>query len=264
MSTPLLKLGKKAATSSPKDLLFKTYLRTAQLPAHPKQFGHESLLDGHRQMLGNGPDDSVAPGFQGAGDCVFAAICNAIFLLNASAGVTVKFTGKEAIAAYSEVTGYVIGKDSTDQGTDMRVALAWLRKTGIADATGKRHKIGAFLAIKPDTLGHLEEAAYLGLLVLLGIHFPSSAMSQFDANKPWTVVKGATDEGGHCILFDALRATPKAETWARDQAASTGFFTKYVDEAWVIISEEALVSGKTIDGLDMAALLADLTALATK
>jgi hypothetical protein len=34
-----------------------------------------------------------------------------------------------------------------DQGTDMLLALNWWHKTGIKDAAGIRHKLGAFTAI---------------------------------------------------------------------------------------------------------------------
>jgi hypothetical protein len=111
-------------------------------------------------MLGNGPDDSVQKGFKGAGDCVFAGAGHETILWNALAGITVPITGKENISDYSAVTGYVIGDDSTDQGTDVRTALLYRQKTGILDSNGKRHKIGPFLALdwkKLDSNGYSYE-----------------------------------------------------------------------------------------------------------
>ena len=69
----LHKLGKKPATYDKRDLQFAHYRTKAALPPHPKQFGHENLIAANAwQMLGNGPDNTVFEGFQGAGDCVFA------------------------------------------------------------------------------------------------------------------------------------------------------------------------------------------------
>src|SRR5215467_12567950 len=69
----LHKLGKKPATYDKRDLQFAHYRTAAPLPTYPKQFGHEKLVAANAwQMLGNGPNNTVSPGFQGAGDCVFA------------------------------------------------------------------------------------------------------------------------------------------------------------------------------------------------
>src|SRR5581483_12366997 len=68
-----LRLGKRPATFDHRDLLFSQYRTGEPLPSHPKYFGHEKLVATKGwEMLGNGPDDTVKPGFLGAGDCVFA------------------------------------------------------------------------------------------------------------------------------------------------------------------------------------------------
>ena len=53
---------------------------------YPDEFGHEKI-EGHEwQMLGNGPDDSVQPGFEGAGDCVWAGACEETIILGTEGG----------------------------------------------------------------------------------------------------------------------------------------------------------------------------------
>ena len=37
----------------------------------PQNFGHQDLISDGAGMLGNGPDDTVFKGFQGAGCCTF-------------------------------------------------------------------------------------------------------------------------------------------------------------------------------------------------
>lgn len=256
------KLGKRKATYDKRDLLFSVYRMKGSLPPHPAKFGHEGFIDSHAwQMLGNGPDDSVQTGFQGAGDCVFAGACHETMLWTEEAHHRALFTGKNAISDYSAVTGYVVGNDATDQGTDVRTALKYRAKTGIIDVNGNRHKIGAYLALEPGNIDHIKEAMWLFGAVGIGIEFPNSAMDQFDAGKPWSVVHGSQVEGGHYIPLVAKRTRLECVTWGQIQGMTEAFYKKYCDEAWAILSPEMLVNGKSLGGFDLAALQADLTAL---
>jgi len=258
----LHKLGKKPATYDKRDLQFAHYRTAAPLPTYPKQFGHEKLVAANAwQMLGNGPDNTVSPGFQGAGDCVFAGGDHETMLWTLEAGSAAKFTGATAIADYSAVTGYNPKDPNSDQGTDVREALKYRQNTGLVDAADSRHKIGAYLALEPGNVDHLLEALYLFGVVGIGIQFPGSAMDQFNAGKPWSVVQGAQIEGGHYIPLVAKRTNLECVTWGRIQQMTSQFYAKYCDEAWAILSPEMLKSGKSPEGFDLAQLQADLNAL---
>jgi hypothetical protein len=256
-----LRLGKQPATVDERDLRLRDYL-TTNLPKLPATIGHASSMPAPRLMLGNGPDDTVAPGFEGAGDCVFAMICNAVRLATAIGGTYARFTGREAIAAYSTVTGYRLNDESTDRGTNMRTALNWWRKTGILDADGRVHKLGAYMALDIRNLHDELEALYLfDVGVALGIVFPATAMSEFDEGKPWRQTGGEID-GGHAILWDAHSSSyDKVETWARDQEATHAFLAAQVDEAYALLMPETLTGGKTLEGFNLQQLQADLAAL---
>lgn len=259
---PLL-TGKQPATTDHRDLLFHDYVDTSviDLDSLPpiKKPGHATKMPLPRLMLGNGPDPSVAPGFQGAGNCVFACITNFLRLAFAIAGKGLfPASGATAVANYSEVTGYVVNDPSTDNGTNMRAAMNWWRKTGYNDAHGQRHKIGAYAAIKLGNLNHLLWALYLSDEgVPLGIQFPESAMKEFPGK--WTVVPNSPIDGGHAILLDA---TLNVESWAVDVQTVAEFLEKYVDEAYFVIDEEGFVNGKTLEGFDSQQLLADAKAFA--
>jgi hypothetical protein len=258
----LHKLGKKPATYDKRDLQFAHYRTAAALPPHPKQFGHEKLVGANAwQMLGNGPDNTVSPGFKGAGDCVFAGGDHESMLWTLEGGTAATFTGANAIADYSAVTGYKPSNPKSDQGTDVRVALKYRQNTGLVDTKGKRHRIGAYLALEPGNVDHLVEALYLFGVVGIGIQFPASAMDQFDAGKPWSVVAGAQIDGGHYVPLVAKRANFDCVTWGRLQQMTAQFYTKYCDEAWAILSPEMLNSGKSPEGFDLAQLQNDLAAL---
>jgi hypothetical protein len=256
-----LKLGKKPASVDKRDLFFENYRTSAALPAHPQTFGHEELITTPWGMLGNGPDNSVVKGFQGAGDCVFAGAAHETMLWKRETGLPLAITGRNAIADYSAVTGYQLGNDATDTGTDVHQALDYRLKTGIADVTGTRHKIGAYVALDPGNLEHLLEALWLFGVVGIGFNFPDSAMDQFDAGEPWSVVQGARIDGGHYVPLVAMRANLVCVSWGKLQEMQMTFYQKYCDEAYAILSPEMLTGGKSLEGFDLAHLQSDLTAL---
>jgi len=132
---------------------------------------------------------------------------------------------------------------------------------GFADADGVRHKLGAFALITSGHLAWFRSLMQLDVGVGLGIKFPSTAMDQFNAGQVWSLVPGATDDGGHAVLLDARREWPMVETWARDQDVSEPFLEAQVDEAWALFMPEMLEAGRSPEGLNTAQLLADVKAL---
>jgi hypothetical protein len=216
-----LKLGKKPATEDARDITFRAIAPPSiVLPTPPARFGHGTLYKGDLWlMLGNGPDDTVAPGFAGAGDCVFAGAAHETMETNRLAGRRVPFTGAAVISDYSAVTGYVIGDDTTDLGTDPRDALKYRRSTGVVDANGVRHKIGAYVRLDPKDWDQLMQAVYVFAAVGIGFEFPASAMEQFDHGEPWDVVPGSPIEGGHYVPVMGRSGlnTGGVITWARRQ-----------------------------------------------
>lgn len=259
-----MKLGKREFILDGRDFMFADFAKPkVVLPTLPKYFGHERSLK--FPMCGNGPDDTVQPGFRGAGDCVLAAADHETQLWLNQQGVRVPsrlFNGATAIKDYSAITGYVVGDDSTDQGTYIRDALKYRQKTGIIDTEGNRHRIGAYLQLEPGNTEHILMAMYLFGACEIGIQFPSSAWDQL--GKTWKPVAGATIEGGHDIPLVARRSTGwRCVTWGKTQYMNTKFYTTYCDEAWAIVSEESLkkTTGKTAEGFNLQDLNDALSAL---
>lgn len=248
-----LKLGKQPATKDDRDLLFAKYRTTAKPKPAPVGYGHKNLVRNQWGMLGN--DEW--------GDCAEAGPCHATMLWNAAAGRQVHFTTQNALDAYSAITGFNPDDPNTDQGSNMRDVLKYRQHHGLTDADGRLHTIGAYVSIQPKDFHALLDALYLFEVVEIGFEVPSSAMDQFRAGKPWTVVHGSPIEGGHDV---PIIGRPNAEglecvTWAAVQHLSEGFYEKYNDEAWAVVSEEMLTGGKSLEGFDLAALNADLEAL---
>jgi hypothetical protein len=244
------KLGKTPARPGAASLKLSTYLDAAALPDVPKAFGHQDLV-GSFGMLAN---DRV-------GDCVWAGAAHETLMWNAEGRRPVVFTDSDVLADYSRVTGYKPSDPSTDQGTDMEVAAKFRRKTGIRSHNGTRHRIAAYLAL--EGVEDLAIAAYLFGSVGIGVQIPSSAMEQFDAGEPWKIVAGDDIEGGHYVplVGRASNGHFLVVTWGRVQEVTAGWLRKYVDEALVYLSAEALVEGKSPEGFDVKALTADLAAL---
>lgn len=246
------KLGKLPAVKNSVSFRLRDYLALTKIPTPPNIVNHEKGITTWG-MLGN---DQY-------GDCVWAGAGHETMAWAASAKHKVGVTEKDVLAAYTAVTGFNPNDPNTDQGTDMSKAAAYRKKTGISDASGlPRHKVAAYLAITPGNREELRQANYLFESVGIGIEFPGSAMDQFNAGEPWTVVKGATIEGGHYIPmlgYDAQYIY--VVTWGKVQKMAWAFFDKYCDEAIVYLSEEMLTGGKSIEGFNEASLQADLKAL---
>lgn len=248
-----MKLGKLPARKDSIKMKLSDYLkRTTISTAPPATHIVSQYYPANWGMLGN---DQY-------GDCVFAGAGHETMLWNDEAKNSVLFTPQSILNDYSAVTGFNPNDPGSDNGTDMQVAASYRRKTGIVDANGKRHTVSAYLALRVGDEAQLKQAIYLFDGVGIGIQFPNSAMDQFNAGKPWTIKRGATIEGGHyvpAIGYD--RYYVYVVTWGKVQKMSWGFFKKYCDEAIVYLSQERLTNGKTVIGLDVAQLQADLNAL---
>lgn len=252
MPSPSFKLGKTPARPDAVKLKFSTYL-TAKLPIPPGTGGHQDLLG--KIVLGMLGNDQY-------GDCVWAGAGHETMLWNLEANRGVDFTPASVLSDYSAVTGFNPKDPSTDQGTDMQLAAKYRQDTGVLDANGNRHKVGAYLAIEKGNKAEIMQAIYLFGAVGIGIEFPSSAMDQFNADEPWTVVKGAQIQGGHYIpgiSYDSKFVY--IITWGKIIAANWAFVKKYMDEGLVYLSPEMLVAGKSLEGFDLATLQADLAAI---
>lgn len=246
-----MKLGKTPARTDSIKFKLSKYIDKSLLPTPPAAFGHETLLGANWSMLGN---DKY-------GDCVWAGAAHETMMWNMMAHHPVTFSDASVLSDYSAVTGFNPNDPSTDQGTDMEKAAAYRRHTGVIDAHGKRHKVGAYLDVKIGDIHEHWIAMYLFGAVGIGIEFPSSAMDQFNEHKPWDVVSHSKIEGGHYVPLVAHRNNSNCVTWGAVQPMTSKFFGKYNDESVCYLSEEMLVAGKSLEGFDLATLRKDLAAL---
>jgi hypothetical protein len=254
---PELKLGKLPASPDHRDFLFAKYAKPANLPKPPAHFGHETLFPPKAWgMLGN--DEW--------GDCALAGPAHETMLLTKEGHHPAAFTTAGVLSDYSAVTGFKASAgppdhNPTDKGASVRDVFGYRRTTGMLDAAGERHKIGAYLALDRTDVSEIYQAMYLFQVVGIGFVFPESAMSQFNEGKPWDVVPGAKVKGGHYVCAIAKRTNIEVVTWGALQQMTEAFFRSYCDEAWTYVSHEQLRDGHDPEGFDLAQLKADLAAL---
>lgn len=221
----------------------------------PLVFGHlwnSTVVD----MLGN---DKV-------GDCVFATQGHLLNNMQRGIGGAVStFSETSVIGDYSAVTGYVPGKPETDNGTMMADAAAYWRKTGIADASGLRHVIDAYVEINIRNTDELMQAAFDFGGIALGVKFPQSASDQWDHGQPWTCVPGTPKIlGGHATSLVGRNSSGRAiiATWNGITAADMDWVAEFTDEAVAYISVSYLDSrGINPRGYDRAEMLRRLAGL---
>lgn len=251
-----LKLGKTPARPNAVTFKLAEFIDRSKLPKPPATFGHyaKPIAPDRWGMLGN---DSY-------GDCVWAGAAHETMLFSAlGSGTACAFDDKSVLSDYSAVTGFDPNRPETDNGTDMERAAAYRRQTGIVDTNGKRHKIGAYVALRPGSVEDLWYATYLFEVVGIGTLMPRAAMDQFEKRQAWTVPKGDPQiEGGHYIPgIGRSRGRINIVTWGRVHPMTAAFYHAFSDEAIAYVSEETLREGKSEEGFDMPKLLDYLSQL---
>lgn len=252
------KLGKLPARPGAVKLQFSDYVDTTKLPPLPPEFGHENLVTDWG-MLGN---DKVS-------DCVIAGGLHETMLWNKEAGKTVAVDTDCAIKNYENYTGYnpdappdARGDNPTDTGTDVADAAKLRRTQGLLDANGNVHRIGIYLALQPGNLTELDYATWLFDGVGIGVRFPREWDDAFDNGKPWDVLQNPTMDGGHYVPCVAKRGgLYEIITWGKSQALTAAGDEQFNDETLAYASQEKLLNGKDLDGLNWSQMAADLTAV---
>ena len=246
--------GKLPARPDAVKFRFGAFFNSTKLPTPPLRFGHYNLPIAWGD-LGNDKHS----------DCVFAGAAHETMVWCNEAGTQTNFSDDNALSDYSAVTGFDPSNPMTDQGADMSDAASYRRKTGIVDATGKRHKVDSYVALRPGDIDQLMLATYLTGACGVGIRVPDSAEPQFNDAQPWSVVQGSSVSGGHYIPIIGRNRLGNllCVTWGRLHAMTPQFYSEFCDEAICYISIDALnAKGVTAEGFNADQLRQDIAALA--
>ena len=246
----MFKRGKLPARPDAVQLKFGTYFRAGNLPPPPLRIGHPNLIK-NWQTLAN----------DRYGDCVWAGAAHETMMICADAITAVPvFNDSNVLADYADATGFKPSDPSTDNGTDVQQAAAYRQKTGIVDASGKRHTIGIYTALRVGDLAEIAMATWLLGAVGIGVDLPSSADRQFSDGQLWDVVKGDVSTGGHYIPCVGRNSAGNFLfiSWGRLQAATPAWIKTYMDEGIAYISLERLnAKGLSPEGFNEGGLIDD-------
>lgn len=246
----MLHLGKKPARPGAMKLKLGDYLRAPELPAVPARFGNLSAWNHWSwDMLGNDK----------AGCCVWSGFAHQCMMWSATEGnKNVSFSEAEILGpdAYGE-TGYVIGDDSTDNGTDMVQACQFWKDRGFFS-----HTIRGFAEV---TTSKVPLAAYIFGSCGIGITLTQANIDQFSNAEPWDVVRDSPAVGGHYVPVISRNSHGNlvCVTWGRLQAITPAFLEAQCDEAVIQLSDDWLDAqqGVTPRGIKLADLIVDMKSL---
>ncbi len=188
------------------------------------------------------------------GDCTCATAGHMIQNITAyGEGTEETITDNDVLTAYEAVSGYNPYTGENDNGAIVQDVLNYWRKAGIGG-----HNILAFAEVDYNNKDELHAAVNLFGNIYLGIAFPESGFDQFYNGEPWDVVPNSRIVGGHAInsgWYDISDGKWKIISWGQVVEMTQAFWDEYVEEAWVVISEEWLdANGRNPAGIDMDVL----------
>lgn len=239
--------------------LFKSLKAYGTLPTAPDFDNTMAATAALSDILGN---DTL-------GDCTSAGAGHIIDSATAGAGAPVIITAPQAIAFYSQSTGYVPGDPTTDQGGDeVAVCTSWMQK-GYDGAGG--HAIVGWAALTDAELADpafVKSVAWLFPLYF-GIEL-ADAWTQISGDGfTWDVGSPPDPADGHCIV--GLGGNSEGiliDTWGLIGTMTYAAIAQFCSDAsggnlFAIITPDLVnqAAGKAPSGFDWATLLADMRGL---
>lgn len=186
-----MKLGRNTPSRVSPHKAFARYVNLSTLPTPPASVDYmAAALPCLELLYANGPDPSFPQAPDGIGDCVWAYQAHQLGIWTGNAGALFTATTTQVVDAYSGDTGYVIGNESTDNGTDELSAIDYMVTTGLAG-----HKILGAVAIDATNQAEVAAALWLagGLSLCLGWRWNISSPGFVLA------ITSAPIQGGHCV-----------------------------------------------------------------
>jgi hypothetical protein len=247
-----LRLGKAAPRPDARNLLLARYLLPAALPPVPASVDYSGKVPAFPLFLNNS-----------LGDCTAAAAAHLTQVQTALAGTPVTPSDADVLALYEATSGYDPATGANDTGAVELDVLNHWRQTPLAG-----HRITAFVSVDPANEDHMRLGCLLFGGLYIGLNLPQTAQPQI--GQTWDVLVGAGPAaepgswGGHAVSVCSYDATGlTVVTWGALQRCSWSFWRTYCDEVYGVLPDSWGVAGFTLDGFDLAALQADLSALGT-
>jgi hypothetical protein len=203
------------------------------------------------------------------GDCTIAGMGHAFQAMTAALGTSngVQFSDDVIKSTYFTLS-------PNDDGCELLDVCKYMTSTGMADVTGRVHKLAAYSEIESYwRLETLKSALYLTGTVYIALCLPDNAMQAFDNEEPWTDTNEPADpNNGHCVVIELSAVGDPSViddetliTWGAKEKVSMAWLRKYIVEAICVVSEDYVnaLSGTNPAGFNLQMMIADAQSLAT-
>jgi len=236
-----MKLGKLKAHHDKRLPMLNRY--TGKLPAPPAAQNWSHKLTHLGMML----NDTL-------GDCTCAAIGHCVQeWTSLTDPEEVILPDATILKLYEAVSGYIPGRPNTDVGAVVADVLNyWLNDPGAVGG----HSLPAYAAVEPNNRQEIQDAVYIFGNCYIGLQMPISAQTQAVWSVPpgGPVGQGAPGSwGGHAVpvvAYDARGLT--VITWGQLLRMTWPFLDAYCDEAYALIGQDWLSSGKCPPGFKLS------------
>ena len=240
--------GRRRPDPSRPALRLGTYL-TGVVPAHPLAADYLSRLSGW-QMLGN---DQY-------GDCVAVTWANVRRLVTAVLSTEHYPSLADVITVYKTQNP---GFPAEDNGMDIQTLLGYLVKTAGPDGV----KALGFAKVDYTNPDEVKAAIAIFGSVWVGTIVQQAQETQFSNGQPWDYVSGVARCRGHgsSPAGTARRervpsaATSGSSPGRRRPPSTDNYWSREVEEAWVVLWPEHLGSAEFLAGVDLASFAGDYT-----
>ncbi|HEY1705632.1 MAG TPA: hypothetical protein VGG75_38595 [Trebonia sp.] len=229
-------------------------------PLVPAAEDYLTRLDGSWQMLGNDQ----------AGDCVAVTWANMRYLVTTWLTAQGTYPGQSQVwtfyetqnPGFSPAGGTASGPGSPDDnGMDIQTGLEDLVANGGPDGV----KALCFAAVDYKNPAEVKAAIAVFGSVWTGINVLDINQTEFSDGQPWDWSPTSPVDGGHSVMiagYGAAGAGPlggdeRFITWAQETSFTDAFWENAVEECWVVIWPEHLMSKNFLIGMNIAQLAAD-------
>lgn len=250
MARQVGKYGRRSPKNAP--ALKLSAILSGAVPLHPSMADNFTALKGGWMMLGN---DTY-------GDCVAVTWANTRRLVTAALGVEHYPTMTDVVAVYKTQNPSF---PSQDEGMDIQTLLEHLHAQPGPDGS----QILAFAKVDHSNADEVKAAIAIFGSVWTGLDVLRANEDEFAAGQPWDYNFNSSTAGGHSVITGgygnprsrALGGDEDFITWAEETSFTDNFWSRQVQEAWVVIWPEHLGAKAFIEGVDQTALATAYQAL---
>jgi hypothetical protein len=183
------------------------------------------------------------------GDCVEAAIANAVLQWSTINGHPYIIDMLYVEHLYEKLSGYIPGSKKLDVGTNMIETLEYWQGDGWDIGGLRRNKLDTYSVLEPTSRENIKRAIYYYGGIFCGVYMPREFI---DCEEAWNLerkLKSTKKDSSHAIYiagYDKHHLTFVSHGIAA--LMTWEFFEKYADEAYVMLNPLWIKNGVSPNG----------------